>query len=45
MGIGLAFSRELVNAMGGQIYVRSELGKGATFTILLPAPTPPRAAA
>jgi len=38
MGIGLSFSRQLVNAMGGRLGVESELGRGATFTVLLPAP-------
>ena len=37
MGIGLAFSRELVQAMNGAITVATELGKGSTFTVLLPA--------
>jgi len=36
-GLGLALSRELVEAMGGSITVRSEGGAGATFTINLPA--------
>jgi signal transduction histidine kinase len=36
-GLGLALSRELVEAMGGNITVRSEAGAGATFTINLPA--------
>ncbi|RVU49184.1 PAS domain-containing protein [Rubrivivax rivuli] len=36
-GLGLALSRELVEAMGGSITVRSQAGAGATFTINLPA--------
>lgn len=35
-GIGLSLTRELVRAMGGDITVRSELGKGAEFTVTLP---------
>lgn len=36
-GIGLAQVRSLVRNMGGEIKVRSELGKGTTFMIRLPA--------
>ncbi|KQW23190.1 histidine kinase [Afipia sp. Root123D2] len=36
-GIGLAHVRALVRRMGGTITVSSELGKGSTFTIALPA--------
>lgn len=35
-GIGLAHVRSLVRNMGGEINVRSELGKGTTFMIRLP---------
>jgi signal transduction histidine kinase len=36
MGLGLAIAKRLVQAHRGKIWVGSELGRGATFTILLP---------
>ena len=36
VGLGLAISRDLARAMGGDIDVESSAGKGATFTVRLP---------
>lgn len=36
-GIGLALTRELVKFMEGDLKVKSTLGKGSEFTVLLPA--------
>lgn len=35
-GIGLALSKELAEAMNGQLIVQSEANKGSTFTLTLP---------
>jgi PAS domain S-box-containing protein len=36
VGLGLAISRDMARQMGGEVSVKSELGKGSTFTVSLP---------
>jgi signal transduction histidine kinase len=39
-GIGLAMSRKVARALGGELSVRSVAGSGSTFTLFLPSATP-----
>jgi signal transduction histidine kinase len=38
-GLGLSITRKLVQALGGDITMSSEYGKGSTFTVRLPLET------
>lgn len=40
MGLGLAIARRLMSAMGGKIWVESELGSGAKFSFIVPLKPP-----
>ncbi|HEU4840521.1 MAG TPA: sensor histidine kinase, partial [Ilumatobacteraceae bacterium] len=42
-GLGLAYSRRVVELLGGELGAVSEVGRGSTFTIRLPVDEPPAA--
>jgi signal transduction histidine kinase len=42
IGLGLSLARQIVANLGGRIAVRSELGRGSTFEVFLPAVAHPR---
>ena len=42
LGLGLAISKKIVEQLGGQITVASEVGKGTTFVLDFPRAQAPR---
>jgi signal transduction histidine kinase len=40
VGLGLTISKNLAKALGGDIYVESEIGKGSQFVLKIPVTYP-----
>ncbi|WP_257453971.1 ATP-binding response regulator [Archangium lipolyticum] len=40
-GLGLSICHNLITAMGGELHVHSDLGRGSTFQVVLPVATTP----